>query len=229
MEILCSFRLVLEEKAGKGIPGSSRLQLPDKLLANNFALADADNNNYKPLNRGGIVDLSLLKTLLAIPKSPKRATILKSDGIFCFCSIYKFGSFKNPSVMTTSLPELYFRSRRFILLVQKKKKKKNYLNYSSSTSCCEVWPDTYDEGYIHLFQSELTHKIHSQQKKHWVWFSRYYRYPTFLWCQLILKLILWFPPLDSSIETMYINCSLSLSWGRNRLFTLSLPGRGGWY
>ena len=122
MEILCSFRLVLEEKAGKGIPGSSRLQLPDKLLANNFALADADNNNYKPLNRGGIVDLPLLRTLLAIPKSPKRATILKSDGIFCFCSIYKFGSFKNPSVMTTSLPELYFRSRRFILLVQKKKK-----------------------------------------------------------------------------------------------------------
>ena len=124
MEILRSFGLVLEEKAGKGIPGSSRLQLPDKLLANNFALADADNNNYKPLNRGGIVDLPLLRTLLAIPKSPKRATILKSDRIFCFCSIYKFGSFKNPSVMTTSLPELYFRSRRFILLVQKKKKKK---------------------------------------------------------------------------------------------------------
>ena len=24
----------------------------------------------------------------------------------------------------------------------------------------EAWPDTYDEGYIHHFQSELAHKIY---------------------------------------------------------------------
>ena len=55
MEILCSFRLVLE----------SRLEFLEKFLANNFALSDADNNAFDPLNRGGIADLPLLRTLLA--------------------------------------------------------------------------------------------------------------------------------------------------------------------
>ena len=32
----------------------------------------------------------------------------------------------------------------------------------------EAWPDIYNEEYIHQFQSELTHKIHWQQQKHWV-------------------------------------------------------------
>ena len=30
----------------------------------------------------------------------------------------------------------------------------------------EAWPDIYDEGYIHQFQPELTHKIHYQHQKH---------------------------------------------------------------
>ena len=58
-EILCSFKLVLERKTGKEIPESSRLVFLEKFSANNFALSDA-------LNRGGIVDLPLLRTLLAI-------------------------------------------------------------------------------------------------------------------------------------------------------------------
>ena len=37
-EILCTFRLVLERKAVKEIPESSRLKLLEKFLANNFAL-----------------------------------------------------------------------------------------------------------------------------------------------------------------------------------------------
>ena len=36
-EILCSFRLVLEGKTGKGIPESSRLEFLEKFSANNFA------------------------------------------------------------------------------------------------------------------------------------------------------------------------------------------------
>ena len=66
MEILCSFRLVLEEKTGKEIPESSRLEFLEKFLANNFALSDAEDNTSSPLNRGAIADLSLLRTLLAI-------------------------------------------------------------------------------------------------------------------------------------------------------------------
>ena len=64
-EILCSFRLVLEGKTGKEIPESSRLEFLEKFLAN-FALSDAEDNTSGPLNRGGIADLPLLRTLLAI-------------------------------------------------------------------------------------------------------------------------------------------------------------------
>ena len=69
MDILCSFRLVLEGKTGKEIPESSRFEFLEKFLANNFALSDAEDNTSGPLNRGGIADLPLLRTLLAIPES----------------------------------------------------------------------------------------------------------------------------------------------------------------
>ena len=65
-EILCSSKLVLEGKTGKEVPESSRLELIEKFLANNFALSDAEDNTSRLLNRGGIVDLPLLRTLLAI-------------------------------------------------------------------------------------------------------------------------------------------------------------------
>ena len=65
-EILCSFRLLLEEKTGKEIPESLRLEFLEKFSANNFALSDAEDNTSGPLNRGGIADLPLLRTLLAI-------------------------------------------------------------------------------------------------------------------------------------------------------------------
>ena len=66
MDILCSFRLVIEEKTGKVIPEPSRFEFLEKFLANNFALSDAEDNTSSPLNRGGIADLPLLRTLLAI-------------------------------------------------------------------------------------------------------------------------------------------------------------------
>ena len=66
MEILCSFRLVLEGKTGKEIPESSRLEFLEKFSGNNLALSDVEDNTSGSLNRGGIADLPLLKTLLAI-------------------------------------------------------------------------------------------------------------------------------------------------------------------
>ena len=65
-EILCSFKLVLEGKTGKEIPEPSRLEFLEKFSANNFVLSDAEDNTSGPLNRGGIADLPLLRTLLAI-------------------------------------------------------------------------------------------------------------------------------------------------------------------
>ena len=66
MDILCSFRLVLEGKTGKEIPESSRFEFLEKFSANNLALSDAEDNTSGLLNRGGIADLPLLRRLFAI-------------------------------------------------------------------------------------------------------------------------------------------------------------------
>ena len=65
-EILCSFRLTVEGKSGKEIPESSRLEFIEKFSANNFASSDEEDNTFGPLNRGGIADLPLTRTLLTI-------------------------------------------------------------------------------------------------------------------------------------------------------------------
>ena len=66
MEILCSFRFVIDGKTGKEIQESSRLEFLENFLANSFALSDAEDNTSGLLNRGGVADLPLLRTLLAI-------------------------------------------------------------------------------------------------------------------------------------------------------------------
>ena len=69
--MLCSFRLVLEEKAGKAI-SESRFEFLRKFSANKLALSDAGDYTSEPLNRGVIADLPFLRTLLAIRRnSPK--------------------------------------------------------------------------------------------------------------------------------------------------------------
>ena len=73
MELLCSFRLVLEGATGKEIPQSSRLELLAKFLENNFALSDADLNTSGALNRGVIADLTLLRTLAICQKSQEQS------------------------------------------------------------------------------------------------------------------------------------------------------------
>ena len=60
------FQISSRRKTVKEITESPRLEFLEKFLANNFALSDAEDNTSKPLNRGGIADLSLLRTLLAI-------------------------------------------------------------------------------------------------------------------------------------------------------------------
>ena len=74
-----------------------------------------------------------------LSNSPKvmRAKFLESNGLFCFFSICKFGSLKNPFAKITSLSELYLRIRRFIFLEQTKKEIS--MNYGSSTSSSKLW------------------------------------------------------------------------------------------
>ena len=107
-------------KRDNEIPESSRLDFLEKFSANHFTWSDAEGKTSKPLNRGGIADLSLLRTLLAIRQKSQEPSFWEVMDP-CFISICKFGSFKNPFAMITSLSELYFRFRRFILLILTKK------------------------------------------------------------------------------------------------------------
>ena len=65
-EILCNFKLVLDETTDKEIHESSRLEFLEKFSANNFALSDAEDKTSGPLNSRGIADLPFLRTVLAI-------------------------------------------------------------------------------------------------------------------------------------------------------------------
>ena len=98
--------------------------------------SDAEGNASTLLNRAGIVELPLLSTLLAIYQKSREPSLWEVMNSFLI-SIGKFGSFKNPFAVITSLSELYFRFRRFILLVQMKKVIS--INYGSSTSCWKPW------------------------------------------------------------------------------------------
>ena len=82
MEILCSFILVLEGKTGKEILESSRFEFLEKFLANNFALSDAEDNTSGLLNRGGIADLPLLRTLLAIRQKSQEPSFWEAFDCF---------------------------------------------------------------------------------------------------------------------------------------------------
>ena len=90
MEILCSFKLVLEEKTGKETPESSRLEFKEKFSANNFALSDAEDNTSGPLNRGGIACLPLLRTLLPIrqkSREPSFWEVMDSFVLLAYASL----------------------------------------------------------------------------------------------------------------------------------------------
>ena len=71
-EILCSFKLVIEWKAGKEISESSRLEFLEKISGNNFTLSESQYNSSGLLNRGGIADLLFLRTLLAIRQKSRK-------------------------------------------------------------------------------------------------------------------------------------------------------------
>ena len=89
-EIFCSFRLVLEGKAGKEIPKSSQLEFLEKFLAHNLALADTEDNTSGPLNRRGKAELPLLGTLLAIRQKslePSFWEVLESFALLAYASL----------------------------------------------------------------------------------------------------------------------------------------------
>ena len=72
------------------IPKWSRLELLEKPLANDFALSDAEDKTSGPLNRGGITDLPLLRTLLAIrqmSREPSFWEVIDSFALLAYASL----------------------------------------------------------------------------------------------------------------------------------------------
>ena len=114
------FQISSRRETDKEIPESSRLEFLEKFSANSFALSDAEDNTSGLLNRGVVALLATENTIRNLPKV-KRAKFLGINRLFCFISICKLGSFKNPFPTITSLSELYFRIRTFILLLQMRK------------------------------------------------------------------------------------------------------------
>ena len=117
--------------------GLSRLDFLEMILANDFALSEAENITSWSLYREGIADLLLLRKLLQNSLNVTKTKFLGSNAFVCFSSICKFGSFKNPFTAITSLFQLYFRLRNFTLLVQTKEIIS--ANYGSNTSSWKSW------------------------------------------------------------------------------------------
>ena len=136
-KILWCFKLVLEGKTGKKIPESSRLEFLEKFSANNFGSSNTKDNTYEPLNRGGIADLPLLRTPLAIRQKSREPRFWEVSFVLKYLSflLLAYSSLADSRIL---LPELlaclnlYFRIRRFILL--EKTKKLISMDYGSSTS-----------------------------------------------------------------------------------------------
>ena len=123
-EILCNSRLVLEEKAVKDSPEPSRLEFFKMLFWNNFTLSGAEDSTFRQLKRGGITNLALMRTLLAIlPKSRKPSDWEVKESQLCIIFTGKFGNFKNSFATINSESVLYFRFTTFILSIQYKPKK----------------------------------------------------------------------------------------------------------
>ena len=81
---------LLEEKTGKEIPESSRLEFIEKCLANNFALSDPEDNTSRPLNGRGIAALPLSRRLLAIrqkSREPSFWEVMDSFVLLAYASL----------------------------------------------------------------------------------------------------------------------------------------------
>ena len=153
-EILRSFRLVIEGKTGEEIPESSRLGFLEKFTRYNSALSDGQDRTPRLLNRGGIVDFPLLRTLSQIVKKSKNPVFWEViETFFFFLLAYaSFGCLKKSFAMIASLSQLYFRFRRFTFLLQTKKSDfyelRQHHRQPKNMEMNETSPDTFDEGYI---------------------------------------------------------------------------------
>ena len=112
--ILCIFLLVLEGKAGKAIHKSWGLEFLEKFPGNNFALSKAEDSTSGPISREDIVDVLLMRKLLAICQKPRKSRCWE---LIEFITISRFSSFKDPFALIINLFELYFIIQKMYCVV----------------------------------------------------------------------------------------------------------------
>ena len=135
-EILCSFRLVLEWKTGNDIPWVIKIGV-QKFHRNNFALSNAEDNTLGLLNRGGIVDLPLLRTLLAICQKFWKLSfweVMSSSILLAYASL---ATSRTLLQWWIACQNIALNSKDLSFFVQTKKVIS--MNYGSSTSSWKPW------------------------------------------------------------------------------------------
>ena len=115
-ETLCSFRLGLEGKDARII----KIRVLRKVISKQSCFIRCRRQHLWANENRNYIRFTFENIISNSPKV-RRAKVLASDVFFCFSSIFKFGSFKNPFAKITSLSEFYFRFKRFTLLIQTKK------------------------------------------------------------------------------------------------------------
>ena len=139
MEILCSFRLVLDGKTGKEIPDSSRLEFLKTFSANDFALSDTEDNTSSPLNRGDKANLPSARTLLAIHQNSKQPSFWEVMDSFVLVAYASLADWRTLLQRLRACLNFTLDSEVLFRWYMQKKKKKISMSYGSSTSCWKPW------------------------------------------------------------------------------------------
>ena len=157
-EILCSFKLVLEGKKDTWV---IKISVFRKVFSKLFCIIRNRRQNLWAVESGGIADLPLLKTLLAIRQKSCESNFWETIDSFVLLS-YASSTASRTLTTITSLSELYFGIRFMLLAQMKKVISMNKHKQLKIIEMNEAWSDIFYEGYIHQFQP--TEEYFSKQK-----------------------------------------------------------------
>ena len=98
-----------------------KIRVQRKIFSKQFCFIRCRRQHLRPVEYRRYSRFTFVENTISNPPEVTRAKFLGSNGLFCFISICKFGSFKYYFATITSLSELYLRIRRFFSLLQNEK------------------------------------------------------------------------------------------------------------
>ena len=137
-----SYRNIMQFQISSRGENSSRntwvnnIRVPRKVF-NNFALSEAEDNIPGPLNRGGIADLPLLRTLLAIRQKSRESGFWEVIGYFLLLAYASLAASRTS--LQWLLACLNFTLDSEELFSWYKRKKWLLMSYGSFTSSWKWW------------------------------------------------------------------------------------------